>query len=75
MCFQAMSKCFSFPVESAIVGVNDKILEESTDSAQFLEVLQNENLSLRAVSPDNIEYYRKGLAERLKRKREEVCTL
>lgn len=39
---------------------------------QLLEVLQNENLSLRAVSPDNIEYYCNGLKERLRKKREEV---
>ena len=47
-------------------------MEEGVDSAHLLGVLQNENLSLRAVSPDNVDYYLKGLQEKLRRKREEV---
>ena len=57
-------------VEAAIVQVNEQVQYEDPD--QSLEALQNENLSLSSVNPDNIQYYMKGLQERLKEKREEV---
>lgn len=57
-------------VEAAIVQVNEQVQYEDPD--QILEALQNENLSLSSVNPDNIQYYTKGLQERLKEKREEI---
>ena len=63
----------NYLVEAAIVKVNSIVsLEEPDSSDQFLGALQNENLSLRAINPESIAYYQSGLAERLRRKREEV---
>ena len=53
-----------------MVKINELSTEEDMDG--LLEALLNKHLSLSAVDPSNIDYYRTGLRERLQHKRDEV---
>ena len=59
-------------VQAALLAINTAL--EEGDAEKTLEALQNEHLDLSEVSPQNKEYYFKGLLQKKQEKAEVLCT-